>query len=110
MFPANAIRRWSAVLQTKSAKALPAAASMKAVPAGRNINTLRPTVLIRVRYRGTAAADNIPTAFVRPGLTKGNTAAPNIIPLPVPRSARWLTPTTATSAATTPTLLWDMAV
>ena len=108
--PVNATPRSRLVLQRKSDKALPAAADTKAASARICIFTTLPTVLIRVRYRGTAAADNIPTAFVRPGLTKGNTAAPNIIPLPVPRSARWLTPTTATSAATTPTLLWDMAV
>ena len=101
MFPANAIRRWSAALQTKSDKALPAAASMKAVPAGRNINTLRPTVLIRVRYRAPAAADNIPTASVRPGLTKGNTAAKNIIRHPAKPYVRKLMPTTATSVRTT---------
>ena len=65
MFPANAIRRWSAVLQTKSDKALPAAASMKAVPASRNINILRPTVLIRVRYREPVAEANTPAAPVR---------------------------------------------
>lgn len=72
-------------------------ADMKAASASRNINILLPTVLIRVRCPGTAAADNIPTASVRPGLTKGRTAAPNIILLPVLRSARWLTPTTAIS-------------
>lgn len=65
MFPVNAIRHWSAALQTKSDKASAAAANMKAVPASRNINTLRPTVLIRVRYREPVAADNIPTATVR---------------------------------------------
>ena len=108
--PVNATPRSKLVLQRKSDKALPAAADTKAASAKICIFTTLPTVLIRVRYPGTAAAANIPTAFVRPGLTKGNTAAPNIIPLPVPRSARWLTPTTATSAATTPTLLWGMAV
>ena len=69
MFPANAIRRWSAALQTKSAKALPAAANMKVASANRNINTLRPTVLIRVRYREPVAEANISAATVRPGLT-----------------------------------------
>lgn len=93
MFPANAIRRWSAALRTKSAKALPAAANMKAVPAGRNINTLRPTVLIRVRYRVLPAADNIPAATARPGLLKGNTAAMNIIRRPVLRFAKAPMPT-----------------
>ena len=106
----NATLRSKLVLQRKSDKALPAAADTKAASARICIFTTLPTVLIRVRYRGTAAAANIPTAFVRPGLTKGNTAAPNIIPLPVPRSARWPTPTTATSAATIPTLPWGMAV
>ena len=110
MLPVNATRLWSAARQIRSDKELPAAESISPASARANTYTTLPTVLIRVRYPGTAAAANIPTAFVRPGLTKGNTAAPNIIPLPVPRSARWPTPTTATSAATTPTLLWGMAV
>ena len=110
MLPVNATRLWSAARQIRSDKALPAAADTKAASAKICIFTTLPTVLIRVRYRGTAAAANIPTASVRPGLTKGNTAAPNIILLHVPRSARWPTPTTATSAATIPTLLWGMAV
>ncbi len=43
---------------------------------------------------GTAAADNIPTAFVRPELTKGRTAAPNTGPT-VPANAKLNTTTTA---------------
>ena len=93
----NATLRSKLVLQRKSDKALPAAADTKAASAKICIFTTLPTVLIRVRYRGTAAVDNIPTASVRPELTKGRTAAPNIILLPVPRSARWPIPTTATS-------------
>lgn len=75
---------------------------MKAVPAGRNINTLRPTVLIRVWYREPAAADNIPAVTVRPGLTKGNTAAMNIIRRPVLRSAKAPMPTTVRTGKRSP--------
>ena len=110
MLHANATQLWLPVRPKRTVPALPAAADTKAASASRNINIPLPTVLIRVRYPGTAAADNILTASVRPGLTKGRTAAPNIIPLHVLRSARWPTPTTAISAATIPTLLWDMAV
>ena len=86
--PANATRLWFPVRPKRTVPALPAAADTKAASASRNINILLPTVLIRVRCPGTAAADNIPTASVRPGLTKDNTAAPNIIPLHVLRSAK----------------------
>ena len=94
---ANATPRWLPVRPKKTVPVPNAAENINPASASRNINILLPTVLIRVRYRGTAAADNIPTAFVRPGLTKGRTAAPNIILLPVLRSARWPTPTTAIS-------------
>lgn len=67
---------------------------MKAAAASRNINILHPTVLIRVRYRVLPAADNIPAATARPGLTRGNTAATNIIRRPVLRFAKAPMPTT----------------
>ena len=97
--PVNATPRWLPVRPKKTVPVPNAAENINPASASRNINILLPTVLIRVRYRGTAAADNIPTASVRPELTKGRTAAPNIILLHVPRSARWPTPTTAISAA-----------
>ena len=99
MLHANATRLCFPVRPKRTVPALPAAADTKAASASRNINILLPTVPIRVRCPGTAAADNIPTAFVRPGLTKGRTVVPNIILRHVPRSARWPIPTTAISAA-----------
>ena len=97
MLHANATLLWLPVRTKRTVPAPNAAENINPASASRNINILLPTVLIRVRYRGTAAADNIPTVFVRSGLTKGRTAAPNIILLHVPRSARWPTPTTAIS-------------
>ena len=92
--PVTIPRLMAPVRPKRTVPALPAAADTKAASANRNINIPLPTVLIRVRYPGTAAADNIPTASVRPGLTKGLTAVPNTGPT-VPVNAKRLITTTA---------------
>ena len=108
MLHANATQLWSAARQIRSDKEPAAAENINPAFARVNISIVERTVPYRGRSPALPATVNILVASARPGLTKGNMAAKNIIRHPVLPSAKQPTPTTATSAATIPTLLWGM--
>ena len=108
MPPANVIQLSFLVRTTKTEPGLPAAENINPAFARVIISIVERTVPYRGRSPALPATVNILVASARPGLTKGNMAAKNIIRHPVLPSAKQPTPTTATSAATIPTLLWGM--
>ncbi len=79
---ANATPLWLPVRPKENGTGAECGGKYQSCVCKRNINILLPTVLIRVRYRGTAAADNIPTVSVRPGLTKGQYGCAEYYPSP----------------------------